>query len=214
MRFFLRSLPSIFLIALTAPNVAVAQEAPSGNYDIGDCLVGAQFSTCRTYLIHRGQNEGIDYLAEINCPNCVPGQDLFAADGITTIPTFVCPMNDGWSAPKRENLDVLNQHFDFAEDHETGATVIGFDERVCWNGGDCEVGNCEQFLTGMTNSVTGQRERGWRCFRVQGKVFYIVMEFGTLCTNNIGENMEGEMENEMGDGETGVDMDGEMLSPE
>ena len=194
-----KSLTLLSLFTSVMSHAAFGQQQSNGGYNLGDCVVGEQFSTCRSHLVQRGQSDGIDYLAETNCPNCVEGEEYVGDDGISTVRVYRCPSNEGWSAPNSENLDVLNSHYDIAEDDETGALVTGFDERVCWVGGTCMEGTCEQFITKMINFETGKRQRGWRCIKAGSRVFYIVKELGELCSNDMTDDMEATVNGPGGD---------------
>lgn len=191
---FLLSTVSFLLAMSISGSASESTDGPNEQSDghaVGDCLVGGNFSSCRSFLQHKTSKDGIDYLAERSCPGCVDGPTVYQGDGSPLV-LQKCPANNGWSIPNNDNLDVANEHYDHAGDGQTGAVVTGFDERDCWEGGTCFEGMCVQYDTGDVVYRTGERIYAWQCQTTGVKMWYIMKKFeGSTCTNDMNEGMDG-----------------------
>lgn len=160
--------------ALTGP-------AASRGHEIGDCVVGDGFSNCSMYLTSVSTADGVNYLAEVQCPGCINGNPLSTDYSELIVYQQVCPADKYWSDPQDANLQTANQHYSDAEGGEVGATIVGHNERVCWRGGECVEGPCDVYLNQVPNQPSGYPAISFACARTGGKFYYVIKQLGDTC---------------------------------
>ena len=83
--------------------------------------------------------------------------------------------------PVSENLTTANISYSYASG-EMGATITGFGQRVCWEGGTCDTGDCQLLPNGTTNPSTRQPNVAFKCPENGGNsIYYVIKELGDAC---------------------------------
>ncbi len=170
-------LTKLFAIAISIALINAA-EANAQVIVTGDCVVGANFSDCQSYLTMLGRQQGFDYLSNVACPNCIDSENdadiVIAPDGTEYLP-MVCRADPQGQAykfgePNFGNLTTSNPLYRLASSGDHGALVTSLGERVCWEGGVCLIQGCIYAGSGDYDPLTGDEYFTIQCQKSHGRV--------------------------------------------